>query len=222
MATIFQRVSLIIKSNVNELLDRFEDPEKIIDQCLTDAKEEYAVMLKDTAVVKGNLKLEKQKLEEIQSECAQWESIAEKAVRATNDDDARSALKKAAEGRKQEEVQKTVVSKCEEAFNKAESALNSFADQIHAMEMKKGELKSKAIAAKSQQKANTIKSKNIAGSLSKFNEMAERIDSNLAAEEALAELTGANDKEEEDLLAKYSTPDVDDALAELKKKMGMI
>lgn len=52
--------------------------------------------------------------------------------------------------------------------------------------------------------------------------MAERIDSNLAAEEALAELTGANDKEEEDLLAKYSTPDVDDALAELKKKMGMI
>ena len=73
MATIFQRVSLIIKSNVNELLDRFEDPEKIIDQCLTDAKEEYAVMLKDTAVVKGNLKLEKQKLEEIQSECAQWE-----------------------------------------------------------------------------------------------------------------------------------------------------
>ena len=107
--------------------------------------------------------------------------------------------------------------KCEEAFNKAESALNSFADQIHAMEMKKGELKSKAIAAKSQQKANTIKSKNIAGSLSKFNEMAERIDSNLAAEEALAELTGANDKEEEDLLAKYSTPDVDDALAELKK-----
>ena len=39
MATIFQRISLIVKSNVNELLDRFEDPEKINDQCIIDAKE---------------------------------------------------------------------------------------------------------------------------------------------------------------------------------------
>ena len=92
MATIFQRISLIIKSNVNDLLDRFEDPEKIINQCITDAKEEYAVMLKDTAVVKGNLTIAKDKLKKIQESRAQWQSIAGKAVKAGNDDDARKAL----------------------------------------------------------------------------------------------------------------------------------
>ncbi|RHB42208.1 PspA/IM30 family protein [Enterocloster aldenensis] len=222
MATIFQRVSLIIKSNVNELLDRFEDPEKIIDQCLSDAKEEYAVMLKDTATVKGNLKIAKNKLQNIEKDCNQWQSVAEKAVKAGNDGDARKALQNLEECKQQKTSQESVVSKCEDATNKAVASLNSFADQIRAMEMKKDELKSKAIAAKSQQKANALKSKSIAGSLSKFNEMAEKIDSNLAAQEAMAELTGANEKEDEDLLAKYSSPDVDDALVELKKKMGMI
>lgn len=221
MATIFQRISLIIKSNVNDLLDRFEDPEKIINQCITDAKEEYAVMLKDTAAVKGNLTIAKDKLKKIQESRAQWQSIAEKAVKAGNDDDARKALQNAAEDKNQEESQQLVVDKCEEAAGKAVVALNSFADQIHAMEMKKDELKAKAIAASSQQKANAIKSKNMVGSLNKFNEMAERVDADLAAQEAMAELIGAGDKEEEDLIAKYSSPDVDDALAELKRQMGL-
>ena len=221
MATIFERISLIIKSNVNDLLTRFEDPEKIIDQCLIDAKEEYAVMLKETASVKGSLTVAKKKLNELKEEEAQWQSIAEKAVKAGNDGDARKALQNVMEAKTQAESQQADVDKCEEATGKAEAALNSFADQIRGMEMKKEELKSKAVAARSQQKANELKSRNVAGSLSKFNEMAERIDADLAAQEALAELTGAEDREEEDLKAKYSSPDVDDALAELKKKLGM-
>ena len=51
--------------------------------------------------------------------------------------------------------------------------------------------------------------------------MAENIDADLAAQEAMAELTGSTDNVEEDLREKYSAPDVDDALTELKKKMGI-
>lgn len=221
MANIFQRVSLIIKSNINDLLDRFEDPEKIIDQCIVDAKEEYAVMLQDTATVKGNLTIAKKKLDEFTKEESEWMAIAEKAVKAGNDGDAKTALQKAMNAKAQKETQQDVVDKCQIASDKAVDALNSFSEQINAMEMKKNELKSKAIAARSQEKANSLSSKNIAGSLSKFNEMAEKINADLAAQEAMAELTGTTDNAEEDLREKYSAPDVDDALAELKKKMGM-
>lgn len=221
MANIFQRVSLIIKSNINDLLDRFEDPEKIIDQCIVDAKEEYAVMLQDTATVKGNLTIAKKKLDEFTKEESEWMAIAEKAVKAGNDGDAKTALQKAMNAKAQKETQQAVVDKCQIASDKAVDSLNSFSEQINAMEMKKNELKSKAIAARSQEKANSLSSKNIAGSLSKFNEMAEKIDADLAAQEAMAELTGTTDNAEEDLREKYSAPDVDDALAELKKKMGI-
>ena len=37
MAGIFDRIGMIVKSNLNELLDKFEDPEKIIDQTIIDA-----------------------------------------------------------------------------------------------------------------------------------------------------------------------------------------
>lgn len=221
MANIFQRVSLIIKSNINDLLDRFEDPEKIIDQCIVDAKEEYAVMLQDTATVKGNLTIAKKKLDEFTKEESEWMAIAEKAVKAGNDGDAKTALQKAMNAKAQKETQQAVVDKCQIASDKAVDALNSFSEQINAMEMKKNELKSKAIAARSQEKANSLSSKNIAGSLSKFNEMAEKIDADLAAQEAMTELTGTTDNAEEDLREKYSAPDVDDALAELKKKMDI-
>lgn len=220
MATIFQRVSLIIRSNVNELLDKFEDPEKIIDQCIIDAKKEYSGMLQETAIVKGNLTIEKKKLEDLEKSSGSWNKIAEKALLADNEDDARAALKKAAEDKERLTAQIEIVEKCEAAASKAISALNSFSDQINAMEIKKGELKSKAIAARSQQKANDLKSKNIAGSLSTFNNMAEKIDAKVAAQEAMAELTGAEADAEADLKAKYSSPDVESDLAEMKKRLG--
>jgi len=51
--------------------------------------------------------------------------------------------------------------------------------------------------------------------------MAERIDTNIETQKAKAELTGADVKADEDLKAKYAAPDVEDALAELKREMGV-
>lgn len=47
MAGIFDRIGMIVKSNLNELLDKFEDPEKIIDQTIIDAVQEYGNIKKN-------------------------------------------------------------------------------------------------------------------------------------------------------------------------------
>jgi len=220
MSNIFQRVSLIIRSNVNDILERYEDPEKIIDQCIIDAKDEYAKMVQEVASVKGTWSVEKKKLEGLEKELATWQSVAEKAVRAGNDDDARKALVSVNAYKERIASQQTVVMKCEDSTSKSVQALNEFAEQIQVMEGKRGELKSKAIASRSTQRANEIKSKQTIGGLSKFNEMAEKIDSKLAAEEAMAELV-STDTVEDNLLEKYSAPNVDDDLAALKQELGI-
>ena len=79
MAGIFDRIGMIVKSNLNELLDKFEDPEKIIDQTIIDAVQEYGNMKKAALDVLANETLTKKQLDELKKEAETWHSIAVKA-----------------------------------------------------------------------------------------------------------------------------------------------
>ena len=75
MAGIFDRIGMIVKSNLNELLDKFEDPEKIIDQTIIDAVQEYGNMKKTALDVLANETLTKKQLDELKKEAETWHSI---------------------------------------------------------------------------------------------------------------------------------------------------
>lgn len=94
MAGIFDRIGMIVKSNLNELLDKFEDPEKIIDQTIIDAVQEYGNMKKTALDVLANETLTKKQLDELKKEAETWHSIAVKALTAGNEADAKKALEK--------------------------------------------------------------------------------------------------------------------------------
>ena len=85
MAGIFDRIGMIVKSNLNELLDKFEDPEKIIDQTIIDAVQEYGNMKKTALDVLANETLTKKQLDELKKEAETWHSIAVKALTAGNE-----------------------------------------------------------------------------------------------------------------------------------------
>ena len=59
MAGIFDRIGTIVKANINELIDKFEDPEKLIDQTIIDAVQEYGTMKKASLDVLANETLTK-------------------------------------------------------------------------------------------------------------------------------------------------------------------
>lgn len=77
MAGIFDRIGMIVKSNLNELLDKFEDPEKIIDQTIIDAVQEYGNMKKTALDVLANETLTKKQLDELKKEAETWHPCSE-------------------------------------------------------------------------------------------------------------------------------------------------
>ena len=91
---VLQRFSDIMAANINALLDKAEDPEKMIDQTLRNLREDLAEVKKETANVMANEKSAKRKFDEAAAEVAKYEQAAKKAVAAGNDGDARTLLAK--------------------------------------------------------------------------------------------------------------------------------
>ena len=91
---ILTRFKDIMSSNINALLDKAEDPEKMIDQCLRNLNSDLGKVKSETAAIMADEQRAKRKLDECKDEITKIQNYAAKAVSAGNDSDARLFLEK--------------------------------------------------------------------------------------------------------------------------------
>lgn len=226
MAGIWERATMIAKASINELLDKFEDPEKVINQAVIEAKAEYA-KTKDLAAssVLADEKIALKKYEKAKADADKWHSVASNAMKAGDEAAARKALENEGESRAEAERLLQTYDTSKAAADKVRDNLEKMKNEIDAMENKAAEIRSKAATAKTLQAAANVSTRGIKqGAFEAFDRMDKKADHQLAQAEALQDL-GQDKKadEEEELLKKYSgtKPDTDEALAKLKEELGM-
>ncbi len=93
---ILTRFRDIMSSNINALLDKAEDPEKMIDQCLRNLNSDLNKVKAETAAIMAEEQRAKRTLDECKEEIAKMQSYAVKALEADNEDDARKFLEQKA------------------------------------------------------------------------------------------------------------------------------
>ena len=227
MAGIFDRIASITKANVNQLLDKFEDPEKMVDQAIIDAKEEYNKMRKESAPIIAHEKQMKAKMDEANKQAEKWHNIAVKALKAGNEEDAKKALGHENKYKAEAAEFTAAYESAKQGSAKLKTALEKLADDIQDMEQKAASIKAKAKTAEVRKQAASIDLSGIGNnSRDLFNRMEQKADKGLAEAEALEDMNDAFNAEadaEEDLESKYTTGDAsaDDALAALKAELGM-
>lgn len=91
---VIQRFKDIMAANVNALLDKAEDPEKMIDQYCRDMQKELGNVKAETAAVMAEETRAKRQLDECTQEIIKMQTYAQKAVMAGNDEDAKQFLMK--------------------------------------------------------------------------------------------------------------------------------
>ncbi|MDW7670254.1 MAG: PspA/IM30 family protein, partial [Bacillota bacterium] len=91
---ILERFSDIIKANINVVLDKMEDPAKMIDQYLNDMMEDMAEVKRSTAGVIAEEKRTKRLVDENEAAVAKYSDFAKRAVEAGNEGDARTFITK--------------------------------------------------------------------------------------------------------------------------------
>ena len=84
--SILKRFSDIMSSNINSLLDKFEDPAKMIDQVLRNLENDLNKVKAETAGVMADEARVKRQLDECNEEINKMQSYAQRAVKAGNDE----------------------------------------------------------------------------------------------------------------------------------------
>ncbi len=223
---ILSRFKDIMAANINALLDKAEDPEKMIDQCLRNLTSDLVEVKKETATVMAQEAQAKRELDQCQEQINKMQSYAIKAVEAGNEDDARRFLaEKASLSAKLNTLQSTYTVASDNAKKMREMHDKLTAD-IKEIELRKEAIKSKLAVAKAQERVNKVTS-NVADtnrSIASFERYEELANKKLDEAMAMSELNATTSENSiKDLTNKYANSvDVDAELEALKASLGKI
>jgi phage shock protein A len=128
---LLERVSTLIRANLNDMIDRAEDPEKMIKQVMMDMENQYLQVKTQVAVSIADEHMLEKKLRENEDSGKDWMRKAELAVDKGEDDLARAALDRfhtsqrlALSYREQVDDQKAQVDALKMALQKLEQKLD--------------------------------------------------------------------------------------------------
>ena len=225
---IITRFKDIMAANFNALLDRCEDPEKMIDQYLRNLEQDFAKVKAETAAIMAEEKSAKRKLDDCDAEIAKMADYAKKAVTAGNDDEARQFLSKKAElTQKREVLAKDYEMACGNSA-KMRQMHDKLESDISELKSRREMLKAKVKVAETQKKMNQMGSslESAGGNLAAFDRMEEKVNKMLDEADAMNELNAQPASNDIDALTKkYDTGNqssaIDDELAALKAEMGL-
>ena len=224
---IMERFKDIMSANINALLDKAEDPEKMIDQYLRNMESDLGKVKAETASVIAEESRAKRALDECNANIAKMQTYAEKAINAGNDNDARQFLaQKKVYTDQLTSLQNTYQIASENAA-KMRNMHDKLVNDISQLNARRDSIKAKMAAAKTQQRINKIGSSalGVANNMSAFERMEAKADKMLDEANAMSELNKtAGEASIDDLASKYDNPQtdssIDDELAALKAQMG--
>ena len=194
---IFGRVSDIFKSNVNEMLDRMEDPEKMVKQMIVEMEEALTKATSALAKAMANEQNLRRQQGLALAEARSWEEKAALAVRGGSTDLAKAALSKKVMYDGQAAQYDSMVTQAAGTTSQLRAQLDGLKAKLEEARMKQATLSARAQAAKTQKEFTTVLGTNVGeGAFAKFGKLEKKIEGMEAESRAFAELSGEGPAED--------------------------
>jgi phage shock protein A len=216
---ILDRMSQIMRANINDLLSRAEDPEKMLNQILRDMEDSIRRGEAQVAEQIAQEKLIQADLDEAKRQAEQWGQKAELAVSKGSDDLAREALRRQSDYASHAEIYQKQLEVQHQAVEKLKAELAALENKYDDARRNKEMLitRAKRAAAQQQITATSVKLSAVDYS-SDLAQMERRIQEQEARAAAAEEIHMTSADEQ---LSKIKTDDeVEQKLAALKQKLG--
>jgi phage shock protein A len=216
---LLDRISRLIRANLNDLLRRAEDPEKIIEQAVLDMKEALKEAREQVAAAMAEAKRLEREVESHLKEAALWEEKAKEALKAGREDLAKEALRRRKRALDLAEGFKAQLEEQKGLTDRLMTQLKALEAKIDEAEARKKLLLARKKGVEAAEAVRRMESR-LEGhpALEAFEEMEARILAMEDRHEALKELDGQDlDKE---LSALSADKEVEEELLRLKRELG--
>ena len=225
---IFDRLATLLKSNINDLISRAEDPEKMLDQIVVDMRNQLARAKQQVAAAIADEKRLKDQAEAEEKAAADWEAKAMLAIKEGRDDLAKQALVRQSEHQEHANTLFTTWQAHQLETEKLKNSLRDLNDKIEEAKRKKNLLLARQRRAQAQQKiSETMSSMSEKSAFEAFARREEKITSNermiKASSEIDEEFSGDRLSHDFKRLEKSAgSASADQQLLALKQKMGLL
>lgn len=217
--SIFRRIADVFKSNVNDMIDKAEDPQKMLDQMIREMETNFRDAKVQVAKAIADEKKLQMQLDTNKKEAIDWEKKAVSAVQQGRDDLAKEALKRKGSAQELALGFETQWVEQKKVTEQLKTNLKGLESKIDEAKRKKNLLVARAKRAEAQKTINNAMSKMTDnGAFATFARMEEKVMTIEANTSAALELE--SDTLEDQFKALEAGSGVDDELAALKKQIS--
>ena len=217
---ILDRVSTLLRANINDMIDRAEDPEKVVKQLIADMNNQLIQVKTQVAASIADEKQLYQRYQDNQAKAADWQQRAELAVEKGQDDMAREALSRRNAFQQTADGFKTQYDQQSQQVEQLKEALHQLESKIQDAQTKEELLIARSRRAKAEtQIRSTLSGLDQSSALASFTRIEEKVNQQEARAAALGELDTDTMDHRFQLMEQES--EVDRQLADLKAKKGL-
>jgi phage shock protein A len=218
---IFSRLADLLKANINDLIDKAEDPEKMVKQIIIDMEEQLQSAVQGLGSVMASERQMRKQLETEQSQSKLWEDRAKSALKSSNEELAKQAVDnklKIDERVKQYEKMHSDVS----------SQLNILREQVEILKNKLNEARTRqsiliardTVADARKEVSSAIGNLDSSGAFAKLDKMERKIDEKEAQADAAYEVSGLSAEQKDPFTDIENQKAADDEMARLKEELS--
>lgn len=218
---IFSRLTDLLKSNINDLIDRAEDPEKMVKQIIIDMEEQLQNAVQGLGSVMASEREMLKKLKEAKDESELWKGRAKDALKSDNEELAKKAIDKKL-------TADTSVKQYQKMYDNISSQTEILREQVDLLKKKLNEARARQtmliardkVAEARKEVISAVGDLDSSGAFAKMDKMEKKIAEKEAQADAAFDISGMDDAEDDEFEEMENKQAADDELARLKEELS--
>jgi len=218
---IFERISDLVRANVNDLIDKAEDPEKMVKQIIIDMEDQIRKATQGLGTAMGSLNQVKKQLQTAQEQSNVWQNKAKMCLEQGNEELAKQALENKVK-------QDQMAAQYKEMATSMETQVQEIKSQIDVLKQKLEEARSKQamLVARSEmadaktQMAKTLGNMDSKSAFAKMDKMEQKIEQKEAQADAFSDISGVQESDTDPFAQMDKENSVNEELERLKQEMN--